>query len=89
MPPSPVVSVIVGSASDSSAIASCRRTLDELEIPHEAKVLSAHRTPAELVDYVTALRDRGVKVVIAAAGMSASGTSAASMNPAPTRAGTA
>jgi 5-(carboxyamino)imidazole ribonucleotide mutase len=67
----PRVSVIVGSASDAQVIASCRRALDDFGLPHEAKVLSAHRTPDEVVDYVKGLEKRGVAVVIAAAGMAA------------------
>jgi len=68
---SPLVSVIVGSTSDADVIAGCRRILDDYGLPHEAKVLSAHRTPHEVVEYVEALEGRGVRVVIAAAGMSA------------------
>jgi phosphoribosylaminoimidazole carboxylase PurE protein len=71
MQDSPLVSVIVGSASDAETISGCRQTLKILGIPHEAKVLSAHRTPDELVHYVRTLESRGVRVVIAAAGMSA------------------
>ena len=67
----PLVSIIVGSTSDADTIAKCRKTLDELGIAHEAKVLSAHRTPGELVAYVDSLPGRGVKIIIAAAGMSA------------------
>ncbi|MFC1610605.1 5-(carboxyamino)imidazole ribonucleotide mutase [Myxococcota bacterium] len=68
---SPVVSVIVGSASDEAALVPCRKALDAFALPYEARVLSAHRTPAELVEYVTGLEGRGLKVVIAAAGMAA------------------
>jgi len=67
----PRVSVIVGSTSDADQIASCRQVLERLGITHEARVLSAHRTPQELVSYVEALEERGVEVVIAAAGMAA------------------
>lgn len=67
----PIVSIIVGSASDADTIAGCRRVLDQLEIPHEARVLSAHRTPRDVVQYVEALEGRGIKVVIAGAGMAA------------------
>lgn len=67
----PLVSIMVGSASDGEVIAAARRALDTFGIPHEAKVLSAHRTPDEVVEYVKGLAGRGFKVVIAAAGMAA------------------
>ena len=66
-----LVAVIVGSASDADQIAGCRQTLRRLGIGHEARVLSAHRTPAELIEYVAGLERRGIEVVIAAAGMAA------------------
>lgn len=71
VPPPPLVSIIAGSASDSEIIDACRRTLDELGIAHEARILSAHRTPRELVAYVESLEQRGVRLIIAAAGMAA------------------
>jgi phosphoribosylaminoimidazole carboxylase PurE protein len=67
----PLVAILVGSTSDAEVIAACRRALDAYGIAHEARVLSAHRTPNEVVQYVEALAGRGVRVVIAAAGMSA------------------
>jgi phosphoribosylaminoimidazole carboxylase PurE protein len=67
----PRISVIVGSASDREAILPCRQTLDLLGVAHEAKVFSAHRTPEELQSYVVQLSERGFRVVIAAAGLSA------------------
>ncbi len=67
----PRVSVIVGSTSDTEQIAACRQVLEQLGIEHEARVLSAHRTPQELVTYIEGLEERGVEVVIAAAGMAA------------------
>ncbi|MEX2322838.1 MAG: 5-(carboxyamino)imidazole ribonucleotide mutase [Acidimicrobiia bacterium] len=65
------VAVIVGSASDADQIEGCRETLRRLGIGHEARVLSAHRTPGELVDYLDGLEGRGIEIVIAAAGMAA------------------
>jgi phosphoribosylaminoimidazole carboxylase PurE protein len=65
------VAVIVGSASDADQIEGCRETLRRLGIGHEARVLSAHRTPGELVEYLDGLEDRGIEIVIAAAGMAA------------------
>jgi 5-(carboxyamino)imidazole ribonucleotide mutase len=67
----PLVSILVGSASDGDTIVEARNVLKRLDIPHEARVLSAHRTPDELVSYVRDLPARGVKVIIAGAGMSA------------------
>ena len=67
----PLVAVIVGSASDADQIAGCRQALDRLGIGHEARVLSAHRTPDELAAYLAGLEDRGIEIVIAAAGMAA------------------
>lgn len=67
----PLVVVLVGSASDADQIRGCREALERLGIPHEARVLSAHRTPDELREYLEGLPDRGVQVVIAAAGMAA------------------
>ena len=66
-----LVAVLMGSASDSKTLEPCLRTLGELGIPHEVRVLSAHRTPAETAEYVQAAEGRGIKVIIAAAGMAA------------------
>jgi 5-(carboxyamino)imidazole ribonucleotide mutase len=62
------VSVIMGSKSDYEVMAHASKTLDELGISHEVRVLSAHRTPDAAAEYVRALAGRGVQVVIAAAG---------------------
>jgi len=67
----PVVAIIMGSKSDWEAMRQARETLDALGVASEAKVLSAHRTPKRLASYVEGLRGRGVKVVIAGAGMAA------------------
>lgn len=67
----PRVSIIAGSASDHPVVAACRRVLDEHGLASEARVLSAHRTPRELVAYVEKLEERGVRVVIAVAGLAA------------------
>ena len=66
-----LVSIIMGSASDAGHLASCRKALDNLGIGHEAKVLSAHRTPGELIEYLGTLEEKGVQIVICAAGMAA------------------
>ncbi|MEE9139627.1 MAG: 5-(carboxyamino)imidazole ribonucleotide mutase [Alphaproteobacteria bacterium] len=67
----PVVSIVMGSQSDWDVMRHARDTLQELGVVCEAKVISAHRTPDRLAGYVRELRERGVKVVIAGAGMSA------------------
>jgi 5-(carboxyamino)imidazole ribonucleotide mutase len=64
----PVVAVVMGSQSDLDTMAQCVTTLRDLEIPFEARVLSAHRTPAALEEYVADAESRGVKVFVAAAG---------------------
>ncbi len=68
---SPIVAVIMGSQSDWKIMRHSVETLEKLGVPCEAKIISAHRTPARLASYVTAARDRGLKVFIAGAGMAA------------------
>jgi 5-(carboxyamino)imidazole ribonucleotide mutase len=65
---SPRVAVIMGSSSDWETMQHCVKTLAELEIPYEVRVLSAHRTPDALEAYVSDVEARGVEVFIAAAG---------------------
>lgn len=67
----PLVGIVMGSASDAPAMRKCAATLEELGIPFEMKVCSAHRTPQRAHDFATTAADRGIKVIIAAAGMSA------------------
>ncbi|MFW6133226.1 MAG: 5-(carboxyamino)imidazole ribonucleotide mutase [Planctomycetota bacterium] len=67
----PVVGVVMGSDSDLPVMQSCLDLLDELDVPHEVRVISAHRTPDVAQSYAAAAAERGVKVLIAAAGMSA------------------
>ena len=64
----PVVGIILGSRSDLPLMEACVKVLDELEITHELKVCSAHRNPRGVMEWATSARDRGLKVVIAAAG---------------------
>ena len=64
----PLVGIIMGSTSDWETMRHAAETLTRLGIPHETKVVSAHRTPARLVDYATNAVARGLKVVIAGAG---------------------
>lgn len=64
----PLVSVLMGSKTDWETMVHTSRMLDELNLPHEVRILSAHRTPAALDEYVRAAEGRGVEVFIAAAG---------------------
>ena len=64
----PIVGVILGSKSDLPLMESCVKVLDELGIEHEVKVCSAHRNPRGVMEWATSARERGIKVVIAAAG---------------------
>lgn len=64
----PLVGVVMGSKSDYEVLLAAIEILRVLEIPHEARVLSAHRTPDQLFEYVGTARDRGMRVLIAGAG---------------------
>ncbi len=64
----PLISVLMGSESDSSIMENCLKVLEELGISYEVVVLSAHRNPKELISYTEKLEERGIKVVIAGAG---------------------
>jgi len=64
----PLVGVVMGSQSDWPTMALACDILRELHIPHEVKIVSAHRTPDRLMDYGKSARSRGLKVVIAGAG---------------------
>jgi 5-(carboxyamino)imidazole ribonucleotide mutase len=65
---SAVVGVILGSKSDLPLMESCVKVLDELGLSHEVKVCSAHRNPRGVMEWASSARERGIKVVIAAAG---------------------
>ena len=67
----PLVSIIMGSQSDWSTMQAATTVLSELDIPFESSVVSAHRTPARLVEFAESAAARGVKVIIAGAGGSA------------------
>jgi 5-(carboxyamino)imidazole ribonucleotide mutase len=62
------VGIIMGSQSDWDTMRHAAETLQKLAIPHEARIVSAHRTPKRLVAYAEGARDRGLKVIIAGAG---------------------
>ncbi len=64
----PLVGVLMGSKSDWETMSHCVATLEELGIPCEARVLSAHRTPDEAASYAETAEERGLEVIIAAAG---------------------
>ncbi|GAA1494811.1 5-(carboxyamino)imidazole ribonucleotide mutase [Curtobacterium herbarum] len=66
--PAPLVSIIMGSDSDWPTMRPAAEILDELEIPFEADVVSAHRTPDKMVRFGRAAAGRGIRVVIAGAG---------------------
>jgi 5-(carboxyamino)imidazole ribonucleotide mutase len=64
----PLVGVIMGSASDWETMQHCVGLLDELGVPHEVRVISAHRTPDLLFEYAADARRRGLEVIVAGAG---------------------
>jgi 5-(carboxyamino)imidazole ribonucleotide mutase len=66
--PSPRVGIIMGSQSDWSTLRHAAETLGRLAIPHETRVVSAHRTPDRLREYADSARGRGLRVIIAGAG---------------------
>lgn len=67
----PIVSIIMGSTSDLPVMEKAAKLLDDMEIPFEIHALSAHRTPAEVEVFAKEAKGRGIKVIIAAAGMAA------------------
>src|ERR1700677_1509694 len=62
------VGVIMGSQSDWATMSHTSATLTALNVPHECRIVSAHRTPDRLREYATSARDRGLRVIIAGAG---------------------
>lgn len=66
--PNPIVGIVMGSKSDWEIMKGASETLTTLEIAHEKRVMSAHRTPDRMVQYAQEARRRGIKVIIAAAG---------------------
>ena len=64
----PQVGIIMGSTSDWETMRNAAETLDQLDIPYETKVVSAHRTPNLLFEYASEAAGRGIKVIIAGAG---------------------
>jgi 5-(carboxyamino)imidazole ribonucleotide mutase len=66
--PSKPVAIIMGSQSDWSTMKHVAETLDALDIPHDTRIVSAHRTPKRLYEFAQGARDQGFKVIIAGAG---------------------
>jgi 5-(carboxyamino)imidazole ribonucleotide mutase len=65
---SPVVAVVMGSSSDWDTMRHCVEVLDQLHVPNESHVLSAHRTPEATAEFARTAADRGIRVIIAGAG---------------------
>lgn len=65
---SALVSIVMGSESDAPVMRAATEALDEFKIPHEMKIISAHRTPKMMVEYAVNASKRGVRVIIAGAG---------------------
>lgn len=66
--PRPVVGIIMGSQSDWEIMKYSHDLLHELQIPHEVKIVSAHRTPERMFEYARTAKERGLKIIIAGAG---------------------
>ena len=64
----PLVGIIMGSDSDWPTMQGAADALKEFDVPHEVRVVSAHRTPVDMLDYASSAADRGLRVVIAGAG---------------------
>ena len=67
----PMVGIIMGSKSDMPNMEACMQQLDEFGISYEVKIASAHRKPLEVHDWASGAADRGIRVIIAAAGKAA------------------
>lgn len=71
MTDSPVVGIILGADKDLAVMAEAAKTLDELGVPYEMRIVSCHRTPEVTTEYAETAKERGIKVIIAGAGGSA------------------
>ncbi len=65
------VAIVMGSISDKEVVQKTREVLKKFQVPHEVRILSAHRTPKEVEDFIQQAEQQGVEVVIAAAGKAA------------------
>lgn len=70
-PQQPLVGIIMGSQSDMPVMEACTKELEELGVPYELVVASAHRAPAKVHEWAESAADRGIRVIIAAAGKAA------------------
>jgi phosphoribosylaminoimidazole carboxylase PurE protein len=68
---SPQVGIIMGSKSDLDIMSESAKVLKEFGVPHEVRIISAHRTPDKMNEYAASAKERGLKVIIAGAGGSA------------------
>jgi 5-(carboxyamino)imidazole ribonucleotide mutase len=66
--PAPVVGIVMGSRSDWETMSAAADILREFDVPHECRVVSAHRTPVWMSEYAATAEERGLKVIIAGAG---------------------
>jgi 5-(carboxyamino)imidazole ribonucleotide mutase len=64
----PLVAILMGSVSDADTMEQAKQILKEFDVSCEVKVLSAHRTPEQTIEYAKAAKERGIKVIIAGAG---------------------
>lgn len=64
----PLVGIIMGSQSDWDTMKHAHNILHDLQVPHECKIVSAHRTPERMVEYAKTAKERGIQVIIAGAG---------------------
>jgi 5-(carboxyamino)imidazole ribonucleotide mutase len=64
----PLVAILMGSTSDADIMEPAKQILKEFDVPYDVKVLSAHRTPEQTIEYAKAAKGRGIKVIIAGAG---------------------
>ena len=67
----PLIGVVMGSTSDAEVMRGCIDVLKEMGIPHEVKILSAHRTPEQTREYAATAAGRGIQIIIAGAGWAA------------------
>ena len=68
-----MVGIIMGSRSDWPTMQLAAEMLDQLQVPYETRVVSAHRTPDRLVEYAKSARSRGLRAIVAGAGGAAGG----------------
>ena len=64
----PLVGIVMGSQSDWETMRHAAETLESLDVPHEVRIVSAHRTPERMWQFASGARERGLKVIVAAAG---------------------